>query len=952
MRETQWRDWLRHIPMNHSTNGRRSSRRRGNRLAAIQPALLQCQAESLEARLMLSVTAPASASVNENAALTFSAAGGNAIEVADAAATATSDNVSLSVTHGRLKLANSSSLTFLNGTANDSAAVNVTGTLTALNAALNGLVYQPASGYSGSDSLAISVFDSGNDVKLSAKVMITVDAPPKIDTLAPSTVLENGSLSFSTAGNNPVRVTDTAEVDGNDDSLTLSVTHGTLTLGTTNNVTFTAGSNGTSSMTVAGTVANLNAALDGLAYAPTTGFAGPTDSLTISIKDPIDNQTTSRTATIFISVWTAMSAASLRSENNVGSLGADFELLLPNGDLMVHGGGGNSTTAPGNEVGATTTWYEITPDRTGSYANGTWTQLVSMNVARLYFSADVLPNGDVFVFGGEYASDGQITTSNGTQFSNSAEIFTPPSANNLLGTWTMVASDPHTYPITNGVGQTLHLALGGDQPSEVLPNGSVIVGNIFDNGTEIYTPSFRANAVPDAGTWKTGPTKVNSGTAAYPEESDEESWVKLGNGDILTYDINASNAAGVGQAEILDTSTMQWSAADGGDLPLLSSGATGNELGPALLLPNGNAFFAGTTGVIAYYHPGTTATNGNWTQGPTLPSFLTFSGRLPVETPLVMDDAPGAVMPNGDLLLALSPAVYLNSAGVPQYPAPTFIYEFDPGTHVFTNVTSPSGLLGANYNSFVDSMLVLPNGQILLSNDTSTLSFYTLAAGDGPRASWRPTITSFIQHVNGTYTLTGTQLNGLDEGAAYGDDKQVAENYPLVQLTNISTGTVYYATTSNWSSTGVATGNTPETVNVVLPATLPSGTYSVVVIANGIASQPIMQLIEHHGRRHFFVDGAPLNLSSNFQLSDVSGPVTLGTVDSSPPATVALISGVTLPPAITPGSNVDAGSSISLPGPATGSPALPDTVQFHASLRNAESVQWAGLNAALEILSA
>jgi hypothetical protein len=61
MRETQWRHWLSRIPMNHFTNVRRSSGRRGNRPGAIQPALLQCQAESLEARLLLSVTAPASA---------------------------------------------------------------------------------------------------------------------------------------------------------------------------------------------------------------------------------------------------------------------------------------------------------------------------------------------------------------------------------------------------------------------------------------------------------------------------------------------------------------------------------------------------------------------------------------------------------------------------------------------------------------------------------------------------------------------------------------------------------------------------------------------------------------------------------------------------------------------------------------------------------------------------
>ena len=59
-------------------------------------------------------------------------------------------------------------------------------------------------------------------------------------------------------------------------------------------------------------------------------------------------------------------------------------------------------------------------------------------------------------------------------------------------------------------------------------------------------------------------------------------------------------------------------------------------------------------------------------------------------------------------------------------------------------------------------------------------------------------------------------------------------NYPIVQLTSGSH--VYYARTYNWSSTGVQTGSTPETTNFTLPTGFPKGTYSLVVIANGIAS--------------------------------------------------------------------------------------------------------------------
>jgi hypothetical protein len=441
--------------------------RRGKRPVAssIQPAIVHCRIELLEDRLLLAanpmITAPAAATVNENAALTFSNATNNAISLTDAAATGTSDNLSLGVTHGTLTFASTSSLTFINGTRNGSPGVNVRGTLAALNAALsapNGLTYQPAPGFSRSDSLKISLFDSGDKLMGSATVAITVDAPPKLTVPAPATVIENGKLSFSAAANDGILVTDTAEFNGNFDSLTLNVGHGTLTLGSTTNLVFTAGGNGTSSMTFEQTPANLRAALDGLVYQPASGYSG-LDALTISVKNPIDMQTASKSVTIYVNTWTGITAASLASENNAEAQGADFELLLPNGDLMVHGG----------NVGPTTTWYEIKPDSTGSYANGTWSQLASMNVARLFFSADVLPNGDVFVFGGEYASDGQVTTANGAQYSDSAEIFTPPSANNLVGTWTMVAPDPHVYTNLKILNMTFpSISLGGDQPSEVL----------------------------------------------------------------------------------------------------------------------------------------------------------------------------------------------------------------------------------------------------------------------------------------------------------------------------------------------------------------------------------------------------------------------------------------------------------------------------------------------------
>lgn len=136
-------------------------------------------------------------------------------------------------------------------------------------------------------------------------------------------------------------------------------------------------------------------------------------------------------------------------------------------------------------------------------------------------------------------------------------------------------------------------------------------------------------------------------------------------------------------------------------------------------------------------------------------------------------------------------------------------------------------------------MLILPTGQLLLTDDNNQLAVYT--PNGSPQAAWRPTVTSFTNNGNGTYKLTGTQLNGLDEGAAYGDDNQMAENYPIVQVTDTSNGHVYYATTSNWSTYGVATGSTPETVTVTMPAALGNDSFTLKVIADGIASNVFSQ---------------------------------------------------------------------------------------------------------------
>src|ERR1035437_2366984 len=100
-------------------------------------------------------------------------------------------------------------------------------------------------------------------------------------------------------------------------------------------------------------------------------------------------------------------------------------------------------------------WFRLTPDQHGSYANGTWSKdIASMHYSRLFFASDVLPDGTVFVAGGEYGTG-----------STHAEIYHPV-ANN----WTVIDPPSSLYNPNNG--DTF-----GDCLSVVIANGNVLTAS-------------------------------------------------------------------------------------------------------------------------------------------------------------------------------------------------------------------------------------------------------------------------------------------------------------------------------------------------------------------------------------------------------------------------------------------------------------------------------------------
>ena len=161
-------------------------------------------------------------------------------------------------------------------------------------------------------------------------------------------------------------------------------------------------------------------------------------------------------------------------------------------------------------------------------------------------------------------------------------------------------------------------------------------------------------------------------------------------------------------------------------------------------------------------------------------------------------------------------------------------FSFD-GKHLNSEALPPNS---GNEVSFDGRMVVLPSGNILFTDGTQDVEIY--APVGSASSAWAPTITSFPSNVTrtDTYTLKGTQFNGLSQGAAYGDDAQSATNFPLVRIKNNHTGHIRYQQTKNFSS-GVATGSKIVSTQFTVEGATETGPSTLEVIANGIASKAV-----------------------------------------------------------------------------------------------------------------
>ncbi|HEY5314152.1 MAG TPA: hypothetical protein VIK18_16590, partial [Pirellulales bacterium] len=152
--------------------------------------------------------------------------------------------------------------------------------------AIESVTFSSTSGTMGSRDISLLVNDGTYN---SAAVVNTVEFVDQAPTVAgPSAAQEiahNASLTFSSANGNLITVAD-VDADGGAEQLTLTATDGTLTLATISNLTFIAGTGTADALMVfTGTLASINAALEGMVFTPTAGFNGAAANLAVAIND-------------------------------------------------------------------------------------------------------------------------------------------------------------------------------------------------------------------------------------------------------------------------------------------------------------------------------------------------------------------------------------------------------------------------------------------------------------------------------------------------------------------------------------------------------------------------------------------------------------------------------------------------------------------------------------------
>ena len=485
--------------------------------------------------------------------------------------------------------------------------------------------------------------------------------------------------------------------------------------------------------------------------------------------------------------------------------GAVSPMLLTDGSVLVL----NTNLTDPNYSYANGQVFKLTPDITGSYVNGTWSQLASLPYIPYAGAQAVLADGRVIIQGGEFTGyTGDFT------LTNQGAIYDP-----VTDAWSPLPPPPFFVD--------LYPPRATFAPSPICDSANVVLAD----GTYMLTDKMsRQSALLDLGTL----TWTETGTATKFDLNDEEGLTLLPSGEVLTTDcytdyhfgLVPSYPADPTNSEIYDPVTASWSSA-GSTINTLTDPIL-YETGPAILRPDGTVFAIGSQGYSSIFH---TATR-TWSAGPRLPT-------SPQGHQYVVQDGAAALLPNGNVLFAATGGAPNPNLGGYSDP-PMGFFEFD-GQQFTATAATPDA---ATTYSFNVGLLVLPTGQVLDADGTGDVEIYTPSDTTYDPA-WAPVISSGPAMIvpGGSYELDGIRFNGMSQASVFGDEAQNATNYPLVRITNLDSGHVFYSRTHDHSSMAVASSSAVST-HFDVSAGTELGASKLEVVANGIPSLALMLIVK------------------------------------------------------------------------------------------------------------
>ncbi len=237
--------------------------------------------------------------------------------------------VMLTTDTGTFTLAALDGLTLQAGTGTDDGAVTMTGARDAINAALDGFTVSPPSGFTGIITLTLRTDDQGATGAGGARVdedtfllgVGGVDLPPFNTVPDTAECDEDGAMVFAAGTASEISVIDIDLTAADSIAITLEATQGVIDLQTTSGLSFSNGSGsgtGDTAMSFEGTLAAVNAALDGLTFTPSANYAGAATVRLLSTSNALsDDDTVAVTVRAVNDAPVVTGPAALTLPNNV-----------------------------------------------------------------------------------------------------------------------------------------------------------------------------------------------------------------------------------------------------------------------------------------------------------------------------------------------------------------------------------------------------------------------------------------------------------------------------------------------------------------------------------------------------------------------------------------------------------------------------------------------------------